>query len=103
MAGIQRAYDDKRWYFEKRTYIYFTHLEKILNACDATYGGLYARDKRHDYLAASLDVVQWCTDPLWNGLPAEARERLLHDGKSFFKNTLRRNPNIDLLLGNGIP
>ena len=101
MAGIQRAYDDKRWYFEKRTYIYFTHLEKILNACDATYGGLYARDKRHDYLAASLDVVQWCTDPLWNGLPAEARERLLHDGKSFFKNTLRRNPNIDLLLGNG--
>ncbi len=99
--GIQSAYDDKRRYFENRTYGYFTHLEKILNACDATYGGLYARHGPRDYLAASLDVVQWCTDPLWAGLPDDARQTLLGDGRRFFENALGHNPNIHLLLGNG--
>ena len=106
MRGVQRAYDDKRLYFVRRKYGYFTHLEHILNACNATYGGRYAGDREYErilemHLAASLDLVQWCTDPLWSKLPRDVRERLLGDGKSFFKNTLRHNPNIELLLGNG--
>ncbi len=104
-AGLAEAYEDKRKYFERRTYTYFTHLEKILNACGATYGGLYAEDDSHSVLAASLDMVQWTTDPLWSELPRRcslhAQERLLDDGVPFFRETLRKNAQIGLLLGNG--
>ena len=104
-AGLAEAYEDKRQYFEKRKYGYFTHLEKILNACNASYGGLYAERESHLNLAASLDVVQWTTDPLWSELPRrcspDAQKRLLDDGVPFFRETLRRNDGISLLLGNG--
>ncbi|MDE2838650.1 MAG: hypothetical protein OXL97_14275 [Chloroflexota bacterium] len=86
--------EDKRGYFEKRTYGYFTHLEKILNACGATYGGLCAQGQPNLDLAASLDVVQWTTDPLWSKLPRrcspDAQKILLDDGVPFFRETLRR-------------
>lgn len=104
-AGVAAAYEDKRRYFEKQTYGYFTHLEKILNACGATYGGLYAEAESHLDLAASLDVVQWPTDPLWSKLLGRcfpgAQKRLLDDGVPFFREALRRNTRIGCLLGNG--
>ncbi len=90
---------------ERIPYSYFTHLEKILNACDATYGGLYGEDKSHLDLTASLDVVQWTTNPLWSELPRrcspDAQRGLLDDGVPFFRETLSRNARIGLLLGNG--
>ena len=100
-GGAKRFWEDKVRYFEHRKYRYFSWLEPILNACDASFGGQY--DPRHCYLtlAASSDIVQWPTNPLWSKLDKTARERLLADGIPFFKNVLQNNPQIELLLGNG--
>ena len=68
-------------------------------------GGLYAQGQSNLDLATSLDVVQWTTDPLWSKLrrrcSPDAQKILLDDGVPFFRETLRRNARIALLLGNG--
>ena len=99
-GGDEQAWDHKRRYFERRKYSYFTHIEPILNACGASFGGKYDPEGRYAP-AVSLDFVQWATDPLWAGLSQEAKTRLLDDGAPFFIELLNRNPNIDLLLANG--
>ena len=100
-GGAEQAWDDKQRYFERRTYSYFTHLEPILQACGASYGGKYDPDRRYSSLAVSLDVVQWATDPQWGGLSEDAKNKLLVNGASFFTKVLEENPNIEVLLGNG--
>ena len=100
---LNRVWEEKTLYFERKKYRYFTSLEPILNACGATYGGMYEAVQPN--LACSLDLVQWPTDPLWSMLPKErsayAQSKLLDDGAAFFKRLLQEHENIELLLGNG--
>lgn len=100
---LNRVWEEKTRYFERNTHRYFTALQPILNACGATYGGNYGSDWPE--LACSLDLVQWPTDPLWSELPrkcsADAQGKLLADGAAFFEKILKKNENIELLLGNG--
>ena len=96
---LNRVWEKKTQYFERKTYRYFTVLEPILKACGATYGGRYGTDRPD--LACSLDLVQWPTDPLWRKLPMDAQSKLLSDGAAFFEEFLQENENIKLLLGNG--
>ncbi len=100
---LNRVWEEKTRYFERKTYRYFTVLEPILRACGATYGGKYGIDRPD--LACSLDLVQWPTDPLWSKLPKEcsvdAQSKLLSDGAAFFEKILQENENLELLLGNG--
>ena len=100
-GGAQRFWKDKVQYFEHRKYQYFTWLERILNACDASFGGQYDLNRRYPTLVASMDVVQWPTNPLWKDLDKTAQAILLADGVPFFKKVLECNPQIGLLLGNG--
>ncbi len=98
-GGAEKVWEGKRRYFENNRYRYFTVLEPILNACGASYGGLYV--SRKPDLACSMDVVQWPTDPLWSDLDRRVQDRLIEDGRPFFEQVLRESPNIRLLLGNG--
>ena len=96
-AGLQKAWQDKRQYFESNYYRpYFGPLEKILNACGASYGGLCGPNNPS---AVSLDLVQWATDPSsWSELPYGVPEKLLEEDKAFFGRLLTENPNIELVL-----
>lgn len=98
-GGAEKLWEDKRQYFENHRYRYFTALEPILNACGASYGGLYVSSQPD--VACSMDVVQWPTDPLWRKLDRRVQDRLIDDGLPFFETVLRSSPNIRLLLGNG--
>lgn len=98
-GGAEKLWEDKRRYFENHRYRYFTALEPILNACGASYGGRYVSSKPD--LACSMDVVQWPTDPLWRKLDGRVQDRLVENGKPFFKEVLKASPTIRLLLGNG--
>ena len=100
-GGDKQAWKDKRRYFERRTYGYFTHIERILKACCASFGGQYNPAREAYTPAVALEVVQWATDPRWSGLSEEAKARLREDGAPFFRELLKRNPQIDLLLANG--
>lgn len=99
-GGAELAWEDKRGYFEERKRWhrpYHGPLEKILNACGASF-----RNADYSHKAVSLDLVQWATDPLWAGVPIHAQDKLLDDGLPFFAEVLGINPNIQLLLGNGM-
>ena len=99
-GGAELAWQDKRGYFEERKKWhrpYHGPLEKILNSCGASF-----RNADYPNKAVSLDLVQWATDPLWAGVPVDARDKLLDDGLPFFTEVLGINPKIQLLLGNGM-
>jgi hypothetical protein len=80
-------------YFRRNPYrAWFDQLDVILRATGASY---------YDGSACHLDLVQWATDPTWNGLSGEVRRRLLEEDSLFFIEQLRRE-RIGLLLINGI-
>ena len=101
-AGIEKVWEHKEQYFERKKYAYFGRLERILKECGASYGGRYDPTRRFSCAAVSLDLAQWATKPLWSGLAPETRQTLLDDGVPFFEETLRRHPDIELLLANGM-
>jgi hypothetical protein len=70
---------------------WFDQLEPTLNTVGASY---------YDGSACHLDLSQWSTDPTWNGLTGDARQRLMDDGAPFLAEQLR-NETIELLLLNG--
>jgi len=97
--GLENALDEiiaRVWhrcngYFRGNPYRWFNRLEEVLNAIDASYFG---------DTACHLDLSQWATDPTWNGLSRNARERLVADDAEFLQTQLRSEP-IRLLLLNG--
>ena len=101
-AGIKQVWEHKEQYFERKKYAYFGRLERILEECGASYGGRYDPTGEFPRVAVSLDLAQWATKPLWSGLTPEAQQTLLDDGVPFFEETLRKHPNIELLLANGM-
>jgi hypothetical protein len=62
-------------YFERRPYAWFNALDTIL--ADALGVSYFIAS------AAHLDLVQWATDPVWQGLPQVARARLLSADRGF--------------------
>src|SRR5439155_24205920 len=50
--------------------------------------------------ACHLDLSQWATDPTWNGLAQNVRQRLVAEDAEFLRMQLRSEP-IGLLLLNG--
>lgn len=79
-------------YFQRNPYrAWFDQLDEILRATGASY---------YDGSACHLDLVQWATDPTWNGLSSVVRRRLLGEDSRFFLEQLRREK-IELLLLNG--
>ena len=79
-------------YFRRNPYrAWFDQLGEILRAMGASY---------YDGSACHLDLVQWATDPTWNGLSSVVRRRLLGEDSRFFLEQLRREK-IELLLLNG--
>ena len=99
VAGLDHAPDEiigLVWhrcngYFHGNPYRWFNRLEEILNAVDASYFG---------DTACHLDLSQWATDPTWNGLTRNARERLVGNDADFLRMQLQSEP-IRLLLING--
>ena len=78
-------------YFHRKQYWWFNQLERILNACGASY---------FDGSACHLDLVQWATKPTWTEVPSTAQSCLLDSDLPFLKEQFR-NENIELLLVNG--
>lgn len=79
-------------YFRRNPYrTWFDPLDKVLQATGASY---------YDGSACHLDLVQWATDPTWNGLSVVVRRRLVGEDSRFFLEQLRREE-IGLLLLNG--
>lgn len=63
----------------------------IVDACGASY---------KDGSAASLDIVQWATQPVWGGLTVRQKRKLLESDVPFLAQQLR-NEKIEALLING--
>jgi hypothetical protein len=90
--AVARIWNRCNRYFHGNRYTrWFNRLEEILNHVDASY---YADTACH------LDLSQWATDPTWNGLPPQARQRLVNGDAEFLQTQLRSEP-IRLLLLNG--
>jgi hypothetical protein len=89
ISAVFRACNE---YFRRNPYrTWFDPLDEVLRAIGASY---------YDGSACHLDLVQWATDPTWNGLSAVVRRRLLGEDSRFFLEQLRREE-IGLLLLNG--
>ncbi|MGO9148299.1 MAG: hypothetical protein ACLQEG_17055 [Acidimicrobiales bacterium] len=78
-------------YFHGNPYSWFSRLEEVLNVLGSSY---FADTACH------LDLSQWATDPTWNGLPVEARERLISEDAGFLLTQLC-SEQIALVLLNG--
>ena len=99
--SIEEEWERQKGYFLETRYAYFGHLERVLKACRASYGGKYDLDGSYDIPACNLDLVCWATTPHWGGVPDAAQRELLNADHEFFTTLLAENPNIELLLGNG--
>jgi hypothetical protein len=79
--GARRIIDDCANYFERRPYGWFNALDQVLSAAlDVSY---------FDKTACHLDLVQWATDPVWQGLEERIRARLLSADRDFLVRQLR--------------
>lgn len=79
-------------YFERNPYWkWFRTLELLLNELGASYV---------DGSACHLDLVQWATEPVWNGLTPKQRTALISADASFLREQLARE-NVSLVLMNG--
>lgn len=90
-AILRAILDDQYSYFQRPQYRWFNRLEQVVEACGASY---------RDGSAASLDIVQWATQPVWGGLTA-VQKRTLLDGDVPFLGEQLRNERIETLLVNG--
>jgi hypothetical protein len=88
---ITRVWNRCNRYFHGNPYAWFDRLEDVLLAVDASYFG---------GTACHLDLSQWATDPTWNGLARNVRQRLVAEDAEFLLMQLRSEP-IGLLLLNG--
>lgn len=88
---ISEILTDQYSYFQRPQYRWFDRLEIILKACGASY---------KDGSAASLDLVQWATQPVWGRLNVRQKRRLLEADVPFLEQQLRKE-NIRHLLVNG--
>lgn len=68
-------------YFDRRPYAWFNPLDQVLSS---SLGVSY-----FDETACHLDLVQWATDPVWQGLNERQRTRLLAGDKEFLKTQVR--------------
>ena len=101
-AGIRQVYERARKHFDNHGHSpYLRRLQPILNSCGAAYGGpVYAPRSGQD-LAASFEVVQWATDPLWRYLKDDQQEELLDDSAPCLRAFFEHHDNLKLVLGNG--
>ena len=97
----EQVWEGQKRYFQENRYRYFTPLERVLNACGASYGGKYDVEGKYAIRACNLDLVNWATDPHWREVPDAAKRELLDADHEFFTTLLAENPSIELLLGNG--
>lgn len=88
---LQTILDDQYSYFQRPAYRWFNRLEAVVETCGASYKG----DS-----AASLDIVQWATQPVWGGLTVRQKGALLENDVPFLAEQLR-NEGIRTLLVNG--
>ena len=100
-AAAEEVWEGQKRYFQENRYRYFTHLERVLNACGASYGGKYDVEDKYAIRACNLDLVNWATDPPWSSVPWESQRKLLDADHEFFTTLVAENPSIELLLGNG--
>ena len=100
-AAAETVWEGQKRYFHENRYRYFTPLERVLNACGASYGGKYDVEGKYAIRACNLDLVNWATAPHWREVPDAARRELLDADHEFFTTLLAENPSIELLLGNG--
>ena len=108
LSCVQQVFDCHNRFFDTFTLRnkkrFFGRLEEILNVCGATYGGRCGAlfgSLGKEPSAVSLELAQWTTEPSWNNLTDDVREKLLDDGVPFFTELLEKNPNIELLFGHG--
>jgi hypothetical protein len=90
-AVVEQVWQRCNNYFHGNPYRWFTRLEEVLQAVEASY---------YTDTACHLDLTQWATDPTWNGLERSAQQRLVRDDAAFLKTQLRAEP-ITLVLLNG--
>ena len=88
---LREILEDQYSYFQRPAYPWFKRIGMMVEAC----GGSYA-----DGSAASLDIVQWATKPVWGKLNMAQKRRLLNSDVPFLGEQLR-NESIEILLVNG--
>jgi hypothetical protein len=80
-------------YFDHNPYWrWFRTLEKLLNELELSYV---------DGSACHLDLVQWATSPVWNGLTAPQRASLIGADAEFLRHQLSHE-NVSLVFMNGM-
>jgi hypothetical protein len=90
--GVNKVFEGCNTYFHRRPYRrWFDVLEKVLRHIGLSY---------YDGSACHLDLVQWSTDPVWNGLESRETEVLLNADIPFLRQQLAQE-HIRLLLLNG--
>lgn len=77
-------------YFSKRPLKWFNVFEELLNLKSYSY---------KDGSASHIDLVQWCTIPVWNEIPKIDQEKLLISDGSFFQWQFENNDMESILLG----
>jgi hypothetical protein len=90
-STIRSIIEDQYSYFRRQQYRWFRKFGMIVDACGASY---------KDGSAASLDIVQWATQPVWGGLTVRQKRKLLESDVPFLAQQLR-NEKIEALLING--
>ena len=90
-STIREILHDQYEYFQRKEYRWFKPLETILNESHASY---------KDGSAASLDLVQWATKPVWSKLSVIVKRKLLSQDVPFLAQQLQ-NENFHTLLVNG--
>lgn len=92
-AHVAEVVDGCATYFQRNPYMFFFGwLERVLRRGTAS--------SYYDGSACHLDLVQWATQPVWSGLDAEARQKLLDDGVPHLVNQLAHE-DVELILLNG--
>lgn len=82
---------DQYSYFERPQYRWFDRLATVVEACGANYA---------DGSAASLDIVQWATQPVWGKLTMRQKRTLLERDVPFLARQIH-NEGIETVLVNG--
>lgn len=77
-------------YFNTRPLKWFDDFERLLNAKSFSY---------RDGSASHIDLVQWCTIPVWRDIPSFERRRLLEFDRDFFHWQIENNDMQVIILG----
>ena len=77
-------------YFNIRPLKWFDMFEELLNVKSFSY---------KDGSASHIDLVQWCTVPVWRDIPQFEQEKLLRSDEDFFHWQLENNEMKAIILG----